>query len=117
MEFSLEFYETRSGKCPVREFLDQVKESDPEGYQAVLAGLARLRNRDYHRPPLSKPIGNDLYELRHVGKLNTRIIYFFMEGQRIILVHGVRKKARLLSLRDRNVALDRKRDWLSRNLK
>lgn len=115
MEFSIEFYETSSGRCPVKEFLDQVKESDPDGFESVLAGLAKLRNREYHRPPLSKPIGNDLYELRHVGKLNTRIIYFFMEGRRIILVHGVRKKARLLSLRDRKVALDRKRDWLVGN--
>ena len=117
MEFSIEFYETSSGRGPVQEFLDQVKESDPEGFPTVLAGLAKLRNRECHRPPLSKPIGNDLYELRHVGKLNTRIIYFFTEGRRIILVHGVRKKAKLLSLRDRRVALDRKRDWLARNLK
>jgi phage-related protein len=117
MEFSIEFYETSTDRCPVQEFLDQMKESDPEGFEAVLAGLAKLRNRDYHRPPLSKPIGNDLYELRHVGKLNTRMIYFFMEGRRIIVVHGVRKKARSLSIRDRKVALERKRDWLSRNRK
>jgi|GEM_PF-5973145 len=43
------------------------------------------------------------------------MIYFFMAGRRIIIVHGVRKKARLLSIRDRKIALDRKRDWLTRN--
>ena len=26
-------------------------------------------------------MGDDLFELRHVGKLNTRIIYFFIKGQ------------------------------------
>jgi len=115
MEFSIEFYETNSGRCPVQEFLDHVEKTDPDAFESVLAGLGKLRRREYHRPPLSKPIGNDLYELRHVGKLNTRMLFFFMEGRRIIIVHGVRKKARLLSIRDRKVALDRKRDWLARD--
>jgi len=74
MEFTVEFYETRSGRCPVRDFLDELKESDPDDFAAVLAGLARLRNREYHKPPLSKPVGDDLFELRHVGKLNTRVL-------------------------------------------
>jgi len=116
MEFTIEFYETDTGKCPVREFLDELKESDPDDFAAVLAGLAKLRSRFYHRPPLSKSIGNDLFELRHVGKLNTRILYFFMKNRRIILVHGIRKKTRVLLARDRQVALERKSDWLTRNL-
>jgi len=68
----------------------------------------------YHRPPLSKPIGDDLFELRHVGKLNTRVIYFFMKERRIITVHGIRSKATKIAAQDRKVALDRKRDWLER---
>ena len=115
MEFTVEFYETRSGRCPVRDFLDELKESDPDDFAAVLAGLARLRNREYHKPPLSKSVGDDLFELRYIGKLNTRVLYFFTKGRRIILVHGIRKKARALSARDRKIALDRKRDWLARN--
>jgi phage-related protein len=115
MEFTLEFYETSAGTCPVREFLDELKESNPHDFAAVLAGLAKLRNREYHRPPLSKPIGDDLFELRHVGKLNTRVLYFFMKGRRIILVHGFRKKAKALPEQDRQAAMERKRDWLARN--
>ncbi len=115
MEFNVEFYETGSGKCPVRDFLDEVEGSNPGDFAAVMAGLARLRSRNYHRPPLSKSIGDDLFELRHVGKLNTRVLYFFMKGRRIILVHGTRKKTRVLPVRDRQVALERKRDWLARD--
>jgi phage-related protein len=115
MEFTLEFYQTSGGTCPVREFLDELKKSNPHDFAAILAGLAKLRNREYHRPPLSKAIGEELFELRHVGKLNTRVLYFFMKGQRIILVHGIRKKTRALSARDRRIALERKRDWLERN--
>ena len=114
MEFIIEFYETSTGRCPVHEFLDQLKESDPDDFASVLAGLAKLRNREYHRPPLSKSVGDDLFELRHVGKLNTRLLYFFMKGRRIILLHGFRKKTRALPIRDRDIALKRKRDWLTR---
>ena len=117
MEFSIEFYETVSGKCPVQEFLDELKETDPGDFAAVMAGLAKLRNRQYHRPPLSKSIGDELLELRHVGKLNTRILYFFTAGQRIIAVHGIRSKATSIPTRHRKVALERKRDWFERNRK
>ena len=54
MDFTVEFYETEAGKCPVREFLDQLKASDPDDFAAVVAGLAKLRSRQYHREPLSK---------------------------------------------------------------
>jgi phage-related protein len=115
MAFTIEFYETVTGRCPVREFLDELKASNPDDFVAVLAGLAKLRSRVYHRPPLSKSIGDDLFELRHVGKLNTRILYFFMKNRQIILVHGIRKKMRALSARDRGIALERRRDWLARS--
>src|SRR4030042_1542063 len=111
MQFTVEFYETPSGQCPVRDFLDNLKASDPDDFAAVVAGLAKLRNRQYHRPPLSKPLGGDLFELRHVGKLNTRVLYFFAKGQRIIAVHGIRNKERKISERDLKVALQRKEDW------
>jgi phage-related protein len=115
MEFAIEFYETGRGRCPLREFLEDLKGADPDDFAAIMAGLAKLQNRQYHRPPLSKPLGNDLFELRHVGKLNTRVLYFFAKGQRIIAVHGIRKKAQAIPQRDIAVALERRADWLSRN--
>src|SRR5437762_13393323 len=39
-------------------------------------------------------IGSGLFELRHVGKLNTRVLWFFMKGRRIVAVHGIRKIGR-----------------------
>ena len=51
MDFIVELYETAAGSCPVREFLDQLKASDPDDFAAVIAGLAKLRNRQYHREP------------------------------------------------------------------
>jgi len=82
MEFTVAFYETADGQCPVRDFLDELKASNANDFAAVMAGLAKLRNRQYHRASLSKALGRGLFELRHVGKLNTRIIWFYMKGER-----------------------------------
>ncbi len=111
MDFSVEFYETRTGACPVGEFLDELKASDPDDFASVLAGLAKLRHRQYHREPLSKALGDGLLELRHVGKLNTRVLWFFMKNRRIIVVHGIRNKGQAIPERDLHTARERMRDW------
>ena len=114
MDFTVEFYETKTGGCPVRAFLDELKQSDPGDFAAVLAGLAKLQNRQYHREPLSKSLGEGLFELRHVGKLNTRVLWFFTQGRRIIAVHGIRHKSQAIPSRDLMTARERMRDWLER---
>ncbi|SRR5258706_11124938 len=114
MDFSVEFYETVGGRCPVREFLDDLKLSDPDDFATVLAGLAKLRNRRYHAEPLSKALGNGLFELRHVGKLNTRVLWFFVKGRRIIAVHAIRNKGQAISAHDLRTALERMGDWRKR---
>ena len=114
MEFTIEFYEMKGGDCPVREFLDELKESDPGDFAAVLAGLAKLRQRQYHREPLSKALGDGLFELRHIGKLNTRVSWFFAKGCRIIVVHGIRNKGRAIPAHDLETARNRMHDWMQR---
>ncbi len=114
MEVIVEFYETAAGVCPVRDFLDALKKSDPDDFAAVVAGLAKLRNRQYHREPLCKALGEGLFELRHVGKLNTRVIWFFVKYRRIVAVHGIRNKARGIPARDIETAAERMRDWQER---
>jgi phage-related protein len=114
MEFTVEFYETAEGRLPVQQFLDELKQSDPGDHAAVLRGLAKLRDRRYHREPLSKALGDGLFELRHVGKLNTRVLWFFMKSRRIVAVHGVRNKGQAIPARDLDTARDRMRDWQKR---
>lgn len=114
MYFIVEFYETAAGRCPVREFLDRLKTSDPDDFAAVVAGLAKLRNREYHHEPLSKALGDGLFELRHVGKLNTRVLWFFMKGRRIVLLHGIRNKGQAIPARDLATGRERMREWRKR---
>ena len=99
MDFSVEFYKTATGVCPVQEFLEE------------------LRNRLYHREPLSKALGDGLYELRRVGKLNTRVLWFFLKDRRIVAVHAIRNKGQSIPDRDRETALTRMREWRKREEK
>ena len=114
MDFTVEFYETESGACPMQDFLEDLKVTDPDDFAAVIAGLAKLRNRQYHREPLSKVLGKSLFEMRHVGKLNTRIIWFFMKNRRIVALHGIRNKGQAIPARDLDTARERMRDWRRR---
>ena len=114
MDFTVEFYETESGVCPMEDFSDDLKATDPDDFAAVIAGLAKLRNRQYHREPLSKALGNGLFEIRHVGKLNTRIIWFFMKNRRIVALHGIRNKGQAIPARDLDTARERMHDWRRR---
>jgi phage-related protein len=115
MEFTVEFYVDTSGRSPVQEFLDELKQSDRGDHAAVVRGLANLRYRQYHRAPLCKALGGGLFELRHVGKLNTRVLWFFMKGRRIVAVRGIRNKGQAVPERDLDTAKDRMSDWLARN--
>lgn len=98
----------------MQDFLDDLKVTDPDDFAAVIAGLAKLRNRQYHREPLSKALGNGLFEIRHVGKLNTRIIWFFMKNRRIVALHGIRNKGQAIPARDLDTAREWMRDWRRR---
>jgi phage-related protein len=115
MEFEVEFYETVNGYSPVREFLLELKASDRDDFASVAAGLEKLRHRQCHREPLTKALGGGLFELRHVGKLNTRVLWFFVKGRRIIAVHGIRNKGQAIPARDLDTARERMSDWKERN--
>ena len=56
-----------------------------------------------------------LFELRHVGKLNARVLWFFVRGRRIIAVHGIRNKGQAIASHDMAVARERMLDWQKRN--
>jgi phage-related protein len=63
---------------------------------------------------LSKALGDGLFELRHVGKLNTRVLWFFMKNRRIVALHGIRNKGQAIPARDLATAVERMRDWRKR---
>jgi phage-related protein len=74
----------------------------------------KVKFQDLTLTTLSKAIGDGLFELRHVGKLNTRVLWFFAKNRRIVTVHGIRNKGQGIPARDIHKALERMRDWRKR---
>lgn len=93
MEFEIFFYKDNSGKSPVEEFILNLGRSNRVLTAKTQQGIEKLRNRAYHREPLSKYLESELWELRiKAGSDILRIIYTFAKGRIIILLHIFIKK-------------------------
>ena len=111
MEFQIEFYVSDSGHVPVREWLEGLKTQSPALHALTLAAIDKMRDRSYHRPPLSAHIQGDLYELRVGGRDIARVLYFTRKERRIVLLHGFVKKNQVLPRRELEVAQRRLMDY------
>ena len=98
----------------MEEFLLKLNASDPNDFAAVAAGLEKLRYRQYHREPLSKPLGDGLFELRHAGKLNTRVLWFFGRAAGSSLFTASGTKPWPIPIPDLTTARARMHDWEER---
>ena len=89
--FEVEFYTLPDGGKPVKDFLDGL---EPKMRAKALYGLSVLEEYgNALREPYSKPIGDGLFELRiKFASDITRIFYFFIVGNKIILTNGFVKK-------------------------
>lgn len=93
MEFTVELYETPDGRAVVEAELDAIESIAPVLYGLLVAGLSKLRRREYHRPPLCESLGGGLFELRVGRKDIARAAWFFQAGQRIVVVRCFVKKS------------------------
>lgn len=93
MDFEIVFYKDSSGKCPVEEFLVKLAKTNRVLVARTRNGIEKLRNKAYHKEPLSKHIEPGLWKLRIKSENNIlRILYTFEKGQVIILLHVFVKK-------------------------
>lgn len=115
MDFAIELYETVDGRPVVQEELQAIERRMPVLHDLLVAGLNKLRNREYHRPPLSAPLGGGLFELRVGHKDIARAAWFFQEGQRIIVVHCFVKKSQRTPAEDLRLAQARMADYRQRS--
>lgn len=93
MEFQVDFYRDSSGESPIEKFLDELGIVNKPLYDQTLKGFEKLKNRAYHKEPLSKYLEQGLWELRiRSGNNILRVIYTFRKGQIIILLHAFTKK-------------------------
>lgn len=93
MEFEIKYYLDSFGNDPINEFLLDLARNNKDLYGQVIKGIEKIRNRVYHREPLSKYIKPGLWELRVIAGTDIlRIFYTFKKGQIIILLHVFIKK-------------------------
>lgn len=91
MKFEVEFYETKNGIQPAREF---ILSQEKKFIAKTLDMIQLLQDNGYQlREPYSKALEDGIFELRiKLGNNISRIMYFFYVDQHIILTNGFIKK-------------------------
>lgn len=108
MEFEIKLYKDSSGKHPIEDFLLKLAETNEILFSQTTKGLEKLRNRAYHKEPLSKYLEPGLWELRiKAGSDILRIFYTFAKGQLIILLHIFIKKTQKVPRKELEIARKR----------
>lgn len=108
--FQVDFYTLPNGQKPVQSFLDSL----PAKMRAkALYSIAVLEEFGTSlREPHSKPLGDGLFELRikFAGDIS-RIFYFFVVDNKIILTNGFVKKTMKTPRAELELARKYKRDY------
>ncbi len=103
VECTIEFYLDDQGRAPVAAFLDSLDVKTRARFRWSLEQL-RIRNVQA-RAPLVRHLEGDLWELREESMTNIyRVIYVFVAGRRIVLLHGFQKKTQKTSARELEIA-------------
>src|SRR3972149_6909866 len=115
MNFKIVFYKDSLGKSPIEEFFLKLVGNNRSLLAKTREGIEKLRNRDYHREPLSKYIRPGLWELRvRSGNDILRILYTFTKGQIIILLHVFIKKQQKTPSGELEIARKRLKELIAR---
>ncbi|MBS5063670.1 MAG: type II toxin-antitoxin system RelE/ParE family toxin [Hungatella hathewayi] len=90
-EFEVVLFHKDNGESPVEEFIDTL---EPKMQAKVLRTMELLKRNGLElREPYTKSLGRGIFELRAKhGTDISRVLYFFMEGHRIIFTNGFIKK-------------------------
>ena len=108
------FYQTASGQCPAREFLDSLSSRDAQKVAWVLSLLEEL---DLLPASYFKKLhgSEEIWECRiQLGSAAYRIFCFFAGRSVVVLTHGMRKKVQKTPRREIERAEEYRRDYLRR---
>jgi len=109
--YEIVFYQDGRGSMPVQEFLDRL---NVKSRQKALRGLEFL---EMEGPALRRPyadkVRGKIYELRvRFSDDQVRIFYFFVDRNKIVLLHAIRKKTNAVPDRELVLAETRMMDHL-----
>lgn len=116
MEFKVIFYKDDKGNSSVEEFLVELSGTNEALFNQATKAIEKIKNRAYHKEPLSKYLEPGLWELRVMAGTDIlRIIYTFEKGRIIILLHSFIKKQQKTPLGESAVARKRLKEVKERN--
>ena len=112
--FSVDYYEDENGHKPAKKFIDSL---DAKMKAKVFGRLELLEEHGSRLGmPFSRHLENGIFELRtNAGNNITRILYFFVIGERVILTHGFVKKTQKTPQHEIERAKRIRDDWRKRN--
>lgn len=114
--FTLDYYALPNGRKPIEEFIDSLPEKMQAKAFYSLMLLEEFGNA--LREPYSKPVGDGLFELRiKFASDITRIFYFFVVENKIILTNGFVKKTAKTPKAELNLAKKYKADYEGRHIR
>lgn len=115
-DFEIIFYEKEDGTMPVQDFLDSL---DIKMRAKMIATVEMLKkNGNQLREPYSKPLDDGIMELRAIVGTNiSRVLYFFVVGQKVILTNGFIKKTQKTPRREIDTAKKYREDYIARERK
>jgi len=105
-EWIVEYFVEDNGRVPVRQFLAGL---DEKTYTRFQWSIEQLRFRNVRaRAPLVRHIEDKIWELREESSTNIyRVLYCFVSGRRIVLLHGFMKKTQKLPRLELAIAVRR----------
>lgn len=108
------YYTTVQGENPVKEFIDSLAKTQKSKIFRVFQYMQEF-GLQTPLPHVKKLIGTSLWEIRILGQDNIRVLYAAPQKDTILLLHGFVKKKQKTPIRELGTALNRFRDWISRN--
>ena len=115
-EFEIIFYEKEDGTMPAQDFLDSLDEKMRA--KMILTVDMLQKNGNSLREPYSKPLDDGIMELRAVVGTNiSRVLYFFVIGQKVILTNGFIKKTQKTPKKEITLAKKYREDYIARERK
>jgi phage-related protein len=108
------YYFAKSGKSPAKEFVESLNVKTQQKFFYVVELLEEFGS--LLPRPHAKYIGDELFELRFKGLEGAvRLLYFFFHQDSAILTNGFIKKSSKTPLKEKAVAITRRKAFLEKN--
>jgi phage-related protein len=107
-DFDVVFFETASGKQPVREFIKKLSKEDQK---EVGADIRVVQDNFPIGLPLVRKLKPELWEIRSFIKDGISRVFFTFFDKKIILLHAIVKKMQKTPLKEIDVAIERLKEF------